>query len=425
MTAADQSELDAGFANLLRALDDTISARLERRALDEQIDATYQLLIGLVDTIDERMQEQVAEDANTMYEHARFAFNLLIAGIALALLLGIAIAAWIIRDVLQQLGADPGELDAMAKRQAEGYLDVASQQHNGVAGAMQSVGLKLRETIGVVQENSKGVVVIAEQLSNVSEQFRTGMATQSERVSMIASASIQMAQTANDIAENVNQVKQSSIETLELAQAGGTKVRQSSQSMDEILQHVTLASDQASTLEAKANQVQEVVGIISSIAEQTNLLALNAAIEAARAGEAGRGFAVVADEVRSLAERSNQSTHEINTIIVSMQESVKQVVDSMAQVSSSAQEGNEISEEAAQAFSGIVSSVQSLQEHVSGNAVSIEEMSSTADQITEDIQAIDDVSQESLGSAQHIADSAKELKKNSTKLSSSIAFFKF
>jgi len=308
------------------------------------------------------------------------------------LILGIALAlAW--RYSQQQLGAEPSLLNKIAQRQAEGYLDVDNQKRSGVAASMQAVSRKLREVLGIAQQGTQSVSAVADQLSNASEQLSTGMAAQSERVTQIASASIEMAQTASEIADNVNSVEKSAMEALELAEAGGTKVSQSTKSMDDIFKYVTLASDQAGTLEVKANQVQEVVGIISSIAEQTNLLALNA-------------------------------THEINTIIGSMQESVNQVIDSMDKVSSSAKEGKDISQDAAQSFTKIISSIQLLQEHVTQNRASIDGMSSTADQITADIQAIADVSQESLASSQHIAESASELVENMQSLNQSAAYFK-
>ncbi|MCH8531969.1 MAG: methyl-accepting chemotaxis protein [Saccharospirillum sp.] len=421
------AQVESEFHDLFQLLveqNDNPETTATLRTLDSEIDASYESLIGLLDDLDASIKGYIAADAEGIYESARFLSSLLIIGALLAAVIGVVAALWMIRSTMQQLGLDPAELNQMAKRQAEGYLDADNQQHKGVAGAMQAVSLKLRDTVGVVQQSTEAVSAVSDQLSSASEQLSTGMASQAERVSMIATASTEMAQTSGDIARNVNTVQQNSVEALELAQAGGAKVSQSAKSMSDILKHVTVASGQATELETKANQVQEVVGIISSIAEQTNLLALNAAIEAARAGEAGRGFAVVADEVRSLAERSTKSTHEINTIIGSMQEGVGQVVASMSLVSSSAQQGNEIAQETAISFEQIVAAMQSLQEHVTQNAASIDEMSSTAEQITTDIQAISEVSQESLASAEHIAQSSGELVENMHNLNSSIKFFK-
>lgn len=398
--------------------------RFDADALDGEIDASYSNLETLLDSLGNRIKQYIADDTSGIYESARFLTSVLIGGVLLALLLGSAAAIWMIRSTMQQLGLDPAVLNNMAQRQADGYLDADDQEHRGVAGAMQAVSLKLRDTVGIVQQSTQSVSAVSDQLSSAAEQLSTGMATQAERVSMIATASTEMAQTSVDIARNVNTVQQNSVEALELAQAGGAKVSQSATSMSEILKHVTVASGQANELETKATRVQEVVSIISSIAEQTNLLALNAAIEAARAGEAGRGFAVVADEVRTLAERSTQSTHEINTIIGSMQEGVGQVVGSMALVTDSAQEGNEIAQETAGSFKQIVAAMQSLQEHVTQNAASIDEMSSTAEQVTTDIQAISEIAQESLASSEHIAQSSSELVENMHSLNNGIAFFK-
>lgn len=330
--------------------------------------------------------------------------------------------AW--RFSMKRLGAEPSRLNQMAHRQAEGYLDVDTQASPGVAGAIQSVSAKLREVAGIVQQGTLSLTSMSDQLSSTAQQLTASMQSQAERTEMIASASTEMSQTSNHIAENVNRVQQASVDTLELAQTGGTRVTQSTEAMDATLKQVTLAADQASALEAKASQVQDVVGIISAISEQTNLLALNAAIEAARAGEAGRGFAVVADEVRTLAERSTQATHEINTIIGSMQEGVAQVVSTMEQVSKNATSSNEISQEIAESFQKIITSMATLQENATQNAASIDEMVSTTDQITADIQEISEVSKESLGAAQHISHSAVELVDNAHSLSTSIAYFK-
>ncbi|MHA7881297.1 MAG: methyl-accepting chemotaxis protein [Saccharospirillum sp.] len=421
--AQTESEFSDLFQQLVEYNDHQDDTAISQ-TLDADIDARYDTLSGILGSLEDSIKGYIDADTNGIYESAQFLSSLLLIGALLAGVIGIFAALWMIRSTLQQLGLDPAELNAMAKRQAEGYLDAVGQKHRGVAGAMQAVSLKLRDTVGVVQQSTEAVSAVSDQLSSASEQLSTGMATQAERVSMIATASTEMAQTSGDIARNVNTVQQNSVEALELAQAGGAKVSQSAQSMSDILKHVTVASGQATELETKANQVQEVIGIISSIAEQTNLLALNAAIEAARAGEAGRGFAVVADEVRTLAERSTQSTHEINTIIGGMQEGVGQVVDSMSLVSSSAQQGNEIAQETATSFEQIVAAMQSLQEHVTQNAASIDEMSSTAEQITTDIQAISEVAQESLASAEHIAQSSGELVENMHNLNGSIRFFK-
>lgn len=424
LSSSGQADLEGILEPLVSALNDTIDSRANRSILGGEIDASYSNLESILDSLDNSIIEYISEDTSGIYQSARFLTSVLIVGVLLALLLGAAAAVWMIRSTMQQLGLDPIVLSAMAQRQADGYLDADNEHRHGVAGAMQAVSLKLRDTVGIVQQSTESVSAVSDQLSSAAEQLTTGMANQADRVSMIAAASTEMAQTSVDIARNVNTVQENSVEALELAQAGGTKVSQSAKSMSEILKHVNVASGQANELEVKATQVQQVVGIISSIAEQTNLLALNAAIEAARAGEAGRGFAVVADEVRTLAERSTQSTHEINTIIGSMQEGVGQVVGSMAQVTESAQEGNVIAQETAESFEQIVSAMQSLQDHVTQNAASIDEMSSTAEQVTTDIQAISEVAQESLASAEHIAQSSGELVENMHSLNSGIAFFK-
>ncbi|WP_077530002.1 methyl-accepting chemotaxis protein [Vreelandella utahensis] len=424
MSAQEQETLQANLQGMKQNVNELAAVTDARQALNEEMVASYQQFIGKMSDLGKRVESRVAEDATAIYNDARAAGRISGAGTLAGLLVAVIMGIWITRTVMQQLGRDPAELNDLANRQAKGYLDETTGEDRGVAGAMQTVSRKLRETVGVVQESAQGVASIGDQLSTSSQQLREGMSNQAERASMIATASTQMSQTTNEIAQNVNTVEQKAGETLEVAQSGGSKVQESARSTQEILSHATEASEQANALEAKAKEVQGVVDIISNIADQTNLLALNAAIEAARAGETGRGFAVVADEVRNLSVRSAESTKQINDIIGGMQEGVSNVVGSMTRVTSSAQEGHEIAKDTATSFEGIVDAMRGLQEHVAQNAAAIDEMSSTAEQMSSDIESVSNIATESLKSASHIEDASSQLVRNTQILSDSVSFFK-
>jgi len=177
----------------------------------------------------------------------------------------------------------------------------------------------------------------------------------------------------------------------------------------EIAQTVDESAAFVKTLGERSHQIGEIITVINDIADQTNLLALNAAIEAARAGEQGRGFAVVADEVRKLAERTANATSEIGSMISAIQEGVSQAVGSMESATRKVETGVELSNSAGQSLRLIVQSVEQLQLMVQQIASATEEMSATSEQITRDIEQIASVSQGVAVSSRQTAKASSEM----------------
>ena len=178
------------------------------------------------------------------------------------------------------------------------------------------------------------------------------------------------------------------------------------------------------SLGERSNQIGEIVNVINDIADQTNLLALNAAIEAARAGEQGRGFAVVADEVRKLAERTGNSTAEIGTMVKSIQNEVHQIVISMENITKEVKAGVDLSTEAGGVLRNIVESADKLHLMVQQIASATEEMASTSEEINKDIETISSLSAGTSGSSGEIAKASFELSQLSVNLEDVVKGFK-
>ena len=274
----------------------------------------------------------------------------------------------------------------------------------------------INTAMGSVASTSNQVASASEELSATVGQMNKRLDEQAKRSTQVATAATEMSQTVVDIAKNASNIATSAIDTLKIAEAGESVVSQTVSEVRVISNTVAESASRITTLGERSKQIFEIVDVIKDIADQTNLLALNAAIEAARAGEQGRGFAVVADEVRKLAEKTSKATAEVGAMIGAIQDETSKAVQAMTESQTRVEKGVSLSAEAGDALRRILDSVRGLQSMVQQIASATEEMSTVSDTISSDIEMIADVSRETSGSAAEIEAASNGLAKLSADL---------
>jgi methyl-accepting chemotaxis protein len=280
----------------------------------------------------------------------------------------------------------------------------------------------MRSMISAIQSTSEGLTKAAGNLRRTSEDMSGGAEQAVGQSASVVNAVEDLTTVSSDIARNCLLMSGKATETKKSTMDGERTIEAMSRMMAEI---GTLVSDTTLAVESLGNnsqQIGEIVGTIEDIADQTNLLALNAAIEAARAGEQGRGFAVVADEVRSLAVRTTTATQQIHKIIGVLQSDVKNVVESMGQSSRSVKNGEQGVQLSSRAISDIKSHIEVLTDGVAHIATAIEEQSATTASVRNNILAINEVidsvshgTRETDQAASGLTDSATELRAMASK----------
>lgn len=283
---------------------------------------------------------------------------------------------------------------------------------------------KVHDIIAEVASSTQEVASAATQIASSSETMAAGMDEQSGQIQNITAAMSQMSQTVDEVANQSVNAATAADESGRLASEGGGVVRETVDGMQAIRQAVETSAHSVKELGRRGEEIGQIIGVINDIADQTNLLALNAAIEAARAGEHGRGFAVVADEVRKLADRTTTATDEIAGSIRAIQDETTQAVQRMDEGAQSVQYGVEQANQAGDSLQQIVGSAQSVAEMIQSIATAAEEQSSASTEVANNVSQIADVTSQTTESTRQAAVAANQLSDQSEKLLRLVSRFK-
>ena len=340
-------------------------------------------------------------------------------------MIAVALALWLTRSITKPLSEGVFVAQKITEGDLTAQIETAGTDETGqLMGALKNMVTKLQSIIGEVKNAARNIASASRELKTGSELMSRGAGEQANRAAQVATASEEMSQTVLDIAKNTSSIETSAIDTTKLAKDGETVVNRSVDKVKSIAHTIDQSAQLVKSLGERSNQIGEIVNVINDIADQTNLLALNAAIEAARAGEQGRGFAVVADEVRKLAERTGNSTAEIGDMVKSIQNEVHQVVLSMENITKEVKAGVDLSTQAGDVLRNIVESADKLHLMVQQIASATEEMASTSEEINKDIEMISSLSADTSGNSEQIARASNELSQLSVNLEDVVKGFK-
>lgn len=432
LTQAEQLKTtvkDEGYQTVLNEVTGHIASFSEKLAeytgLLAQEKTVYEQLHQRAAQVVERVDQAYVAEDHSMQAELKKNSLLIIGSSALALLVGL-IAAWVItRLIVAPLRSVIRVAQQIAAGDLSATVEVTRRDEIGqLMQAMQQMGAGLSSIVSGLQAGIEQLASSAQSLSAVTEQTNLEVSSQKEETEQVATAMNQMTATVHDVARNAEEAAQAAQTADDKVESGQQVVRQSMARIEQLADSASSASSSIESLSAEIQNIGTVLGVIKSVAEQTNLLALNAAIEAARAGEQGRGFAVVADEVRALAKRTQQSTEEIERLVSALrsaaQSSVQQIQSSGELVKLAVSDALQ-TESALGSIAAAVSLIQQMNQQI---AAAAEEQSSVAEEINRSVTSIRASADQSSLAMQGNAASSIELAQLGVELKGMVGHFR-
>ena len=351
--------------------------------------------------------------------------------IAFVVVVGVLLGmlGWTInRSVQMQIGGEPALAAAQVGHFAQGDLTQSitssSTLDGNLLGALSKMQGKLNTTVRDIHEGTELLAKESGELSVAASEISLASRNQAESSAATAASIEELTVSINEVSEIARMTEDNSRRTADLADRGAGVVRQAAKEIENIAGSVKDSAERIHTLVGRSQEIGNITNVIKDIADQTNLLALNAAIEAARAGEQGRGFAVVADEVRKLAERTTQATSEISQMVGAIQNDTREAVNAMESAAPKVQQGQSLALEATGVLDEIQHQAQDSLEKAREVANATKEQAVTANGIAGHVENIASMTEQTNAATENNAEAARQLKELAGQLRGTVAYFK-
>lgn len=388
------------YMNALREIPELVDGqRSARQEMSSHYEILHQRALELSDALNQLMDIQISRSTT-------ISLSLSI----IAIILAILIAWYITRQIVQPLSMAVAIADELGQRNMTGAgVEQRDDEFGTLLRALDTTRSNLRDALGEVGAVTTQLAAAAEELSVVTGQTSSGVNAQRMETEQVATAMNEMAATVHEVAQNSGEAAQAAQKADQQAQSGNRVLQDALNAITRLSGEVEESAQAMYRLNENSDNISTVLTVINGIAEQTNLLALNAAIEAARAGEAGRGFAVVADEVRSLAQRTQESTAQIEDLIDALQQGAKSAVEMMDSSSELAGGTLKLAQQAGSELEAITRTVSEIQAMNMQIATAAEEQSSVAEEINRSVLNVNNIADQSASAVEEMAASSADL----------------
>ncbi len=417
----DYRQLESRMKTLSQANDMTELTRLLSADLQTNSDQMNVVLAKLI----EMNTQQVNEASATATQQYSTAFTMVVTLLIIATVLTVLFAWLLTNSITRPIASALNAAEDIAEGDLTRTINVDGTDEAGrLLAAMLKMQSKLRDTLQRISGSATQLASAAEELNAVTDESALGLSKQNDEIEQAATAVNQMTSAVEEVARNAVSTSEASKNATTSASDGRDLVQETVTAIERMSTDVQSTSTLIGNLADESRDIGKVLDVIRGLADQTNLLALNAAIEAARAGEAGRGFAVVADEVRALAHRTQQSTSEIERMIGSIQGGTEQAVNSMRSSTERAESTLNIAKGAGLALDTINSAVVEINERNLVIASAAEEQAQVAREVDRNLVNIRDLSTQSATGANQTSAASNELSRLAVDLNGMVARFK-